>query len=95
MNSETTIDSVDLDEHLRAVLTSCVQDFGFESPLSVVAVGANGSLCAIRTDGERPTVTANYSEDGVFAVPINIMVTDSRGIAARCLITTDGRSQLN
>jgi hypothetical protein len=44
---------------------------------------------------ESTILTADYCEDGVFVSPINIMVTDAAGSAARRVITHGGRSQLN
>jgi hypothetical protein len=79
-----------LAEYIRTALTHCVQDFGFVGPLILTAVAVNGSLYAIRIDGETVEALADHSEGDLFALPVNIMVTDARGEAARVLIPADG-----
>lgn len=84
-----------LSNHLRSVLATCVSDLDFEAPLNVVTVSANGSLFGLRTDGFNSVAIADHCEAGMFMLPINILVTDACGEAARCVIKADGRSQLN
>ena len=66
-------------------------DEGFALPLHLAAVSVNGSLTFIRyTDGAgqelQAYVLAEYFDGFGFNCPINAMLTDSRGQAARMLI---------
>ena len=78
-------------ENLAQVLDTCVEH-GMSFPLMLVAVGANGSIIAMRfnTPGEEPDTIVEPTEAG-FALPINMMVTDEGGaLAAHCKIDKDG-----
>lgn len=76
---------MDLDS-LQEAFQTCIEA-GFVPPLHVVLIGANGYMIAMRT---HPTeVLAEHSDaSGICAKPINIMVVDARGEAARFVIKT-------
>jgi hypothetical protein len=61
-------------------------------PLVLVAVGANGSLLALRTNGGGGglQVLARYSVSPVYQTPINFMIVDSAGEAASAQLEADG-----
>jgi len=79
-----------LAEQLREIVHACVDEHGMQVPLHLIACSVNGSIFGIRTDGERPLVVVDHTEDGAFVLPINIMVSDARGQAARITICGDG-----
>jgi hypothetical protein len=61
-------------------------------PLVLVAVGANGSLLALRTNGGGGglQVLARYSVSPEYQTPINFMIVDSAGEAASAQLAADG-----
>jgi hypothetical protein len=72
---------------------------GFEWPLHAAAVGVNGSAIVLRynADGEGPRVQclAEYEPpNAMMDLPINIMISDARGEAARIVIGPDGKSRM-
>jgi hypothetical protein len=79
-----------MNEYLKAALQECMGR-GMALPFTGVAVDVHGSLLGVRTDGENPKVLAERYVRGVFALPINIMVVDAKGEAARLLIEKGGR----
>jgi hypothetical protein len=73
---------------------------GFVLPIHAAVVGVNGAALIMRCtanddgDGLRVTALAEHSEGGMMALPVNIMLSDSRGEAARLVIGRDGKSQM-
>jgi len=72
---------------------------GFELPWHLAAVGANGTLTFMRyspsngenaDEGLTAQFLAQHREDSGFKLPINVMLTDSTGQAARMLIQRPG-----
>lgn len=67
---------------------------GFELPFTAAAIGANGSAYLFRFEpddnGLRPDTLAEHIEGGVFALPVNMMIVDSRGEAARVVFAKTG-----
>jgi hypothetical protein len=68
---------------------------GFKLPFCAVAVAANCTMTAVKytpangenaDDGLDALFIANHEEGPGFALPINVMLTDSTGQAARMLI---------
>jgi len=84
-------------EAVGEALGVCIER-GFVLPFHAAAVGVNGSTIVVRylaTDaGIAPEVLAEHYESEVFAAPVNIMIVDARGEAARVLITKDGTRRL-
>jgi hypothetical protein len=66
-------------------------------PIVLVAVGANGSLLALRTNGGEGElqVLARYSVSPGYQTPINFMIVDSAGEAASLQLEADGVTALN
>jgi len=66
---------------------------GFTLPFHVVALGVNGALVLGRYDGEpgalRCAILVEHLPDGRFGTPVNIVVTDCRGQAARLMVSGD------
>jgi hypothetical protein len=85
-----------MDPHqMAAILTACLEQ-GFVPPLYVCAVSVNGAVLATRfaytADGERKEATflAEHAPAPGFILPVNIMVTDTRGEAARVVLQHEG-----
>jgi hypothetical protein len=81
----------DLEESLREALAACVAR-GMALPFIVTAVAKNGSLFAMRVRGDESPgeeIVMSSNGDG-FTLPINIMVVDADGEAARVLIVQNG-----
>jgi len=85
-----------LTEVFSDLLEQC-QERGMKFPLVLVAVGANGSLLALRTNGGESElqVLARYSVSPGYQMPINFMVVDSVGEAASVQLEADGGSLFN
>lgn len=68
-----------------------VLDQGFELPLYTVALGCNGAMTyqryVVAADGLECEQLAEYFDEPLFAFPANIIVTDSRGGAAKLHIS--------
>jgi hypothetical protein len=85
------MDSKQLSQALQACL-----DQGFEPPLVACAVSLNGCVLAVRYayhplgEGMQATVLAEHTPDPAFLLPINMMITDARGEAARVVIQYEG-----
>lgn len=76
----------ELQELLVEALRQCV-DNGMKLPLIVCAVSSNGSVLATRiNEGREPDTLAQHFEDRAFKTPVNIMVVDHYGEAARVVI---------
>jgi hypothetical protein len=78
-----------------AIIMACLER-GFQPPLSVCAVSVNGAVLAIRyayTDdggGMDATVLAEHYPNPHFLLQINLMITDTRGRAARVVFQHEG-----
>ena len=90
----------DFSEHLRDVLVTCLEN-GMQAPLTLAAVAVNGGVLVIRYtlseshecfDAE---VLAEPPEGKGLDLPINIMIVDSGGEAARVLIEQGGIEYLH
>jgi hypothetical protein len=71
---------------------------GFQLPLVLVAVGGDSSLAAMRFEGRGQAVTGNtpmalFPPGGTPAIkpPVNIMVVDAKGEAARIVLSAGGQ----
>jgi hypothetical protein len=73
-------------------ITHCVYEQGFEYPLFLAAVAVNGSCVFHRfeTQGAAGTDMTSHVEGEAFVLPVNMMLTDRRGEAARMVIEHDG-----
>ena len=61
---------------------------GWQRPFTMVAVGVNGAAVGVRHDrGEGEPL---FQHGGLLTLPINVMIVDANGAAARVLIRTDG-----
>ncbi len=77
----------ELQEHFVTVLRQCI-DNGMKLPFIVCAISPNGSALVMRiNDGRGPDTLAQHFEDYAFKTPVNIMVVDHHGEAARVVIT--------
>jgi hypothetical protein len=96
-NDTTGTDQLALDMHL--ILTECLQN-GFVLPLIAACIAVNGGVFVLRYTadeggGLRAESLAQHNEAGAMMVlPINIMVSDARGEAARVFIGPDGKTQM-
>jgi len=101
MNSMKFTSMNGLSEGMAKFLAASIEA-GFEYPLLVTAVAVNGSMMFSRytpTNGENTDdgldckVLARHYEGAVFKLPINVMLTDSNGQAARMLIRKPGEPE--
>ena len=84
-----------LTEVFSDLLKQC-QERGMKFPLVLVAVGANGSLLALRTNGAGGLqVLARYSVSPEYQTPINFMIVDSTGEAASAQLEAHGVTAFN
>jgi hypothetical protein len=83
-----------LTEVFSDLLKQC-QERGMKFPLVLVAVGANGSLLALRTNGGGLQVLARYSVSPEYQTPINFMIVDSTGEAASAQLEAHGVTAFN
>jgi hypothetical protein len=83
-------DYFDLAASIGELLQECLEKRGFQLPLHVAAVSANGTAMIARyTEGHTAldvTILAEHVEDPGYALPINMMFCDTVGNAARALI---------
>jgi|EndMetStandDraft_4_1072995.scaffolds.fasta_scaffold216687_2 hypothetical protein len=80
----------ELQEHLAQALSQCINN-GMKLPFIVCAISPNGSVLVTRVnEGREPDALAQHFENDTFTPPINIMVVDHNGEAARVVIS--GRS---
>jgi len=77
-------------------LRELVEQNGFAPPLQVATVGANGNASITSFKGESGVLDARYrfADEGIMTLPLNMMVVDSRGEAARLLISVSGERRL-
>jgi hypothetical protein len=81
--------------HMAAILETCLAQ-GFIPPLYVCAVSVNGAVLATQfaytadEEGMEATVLAEHSPKPGFMLPINMMITDSTGEAARVVLQHEG-----
>lgn len=81
-----------LHELLVKALTQC-QENGMQLPFVVCTVGTNGSVLVTRVnDGRKPDTLAEHFVDQAFTTPVNVMVVDRSGEAARIVIQGGGTS---
>lgn len=78
-----------LSDQVSDALQTCV-DRGMAIPFTVVAVGANGSLFALKFDGKDGHPIAEHYVNDTFRAPVNIIVVDANGAALRIVIGKDG-----
>jgi hypothetical protein len=66
---------------------------GMQLPFVVCAAAPNGSVLAMRHlgAGKDPDMLAEHSEDGMFRLPITIVVLDQCNIAVRITVAADGK----
>ena len=76
----------ELQEQFVEALNHCI-DAGMKLPFIVCAVSPNGSVLVTRiNEGRGPDPLAQHFEDHAFKTPVNIMVVDHNGEAARIVI---------
>ena len=79
-------DFEDLQARFADILSTCVAERGFETPLYVAVVARNGSIDfykVYKVHGDsQPLLLAQHHAGGRFMLPVNIMVTDSTGLKA-------------
>lgn len=82
------------------VLADCLQNREFEAPLHVIAVASNGTAQIYRCErsevagGLQMTLLSEHNDGSGFQIPINFFVSDRTGRAARLLLETDGKPEL-
>jgi len=70
-------------EHLAEAMNHCIA-LGMKPPFILCAVSPNGSVIVMRfNEGRDPDPLAQHFENDTFTMPINIMVVDRSGEAAR------------
>jgi hypothetical protein len=79
----------ELTQHLGPILQQC-DNQEMQVPFILCAASPNGSVMAMRTDGENSDVLAEHYEEQGFALPITIMVLDQAGKAVRVTISQQG-----
>ena len=81
--------------HLADIITALLAQ-GFTPPLCLCAVDSKGTLIAMRydynstTEAFDPHLIAETDPEGAMYFPINMMVVDARGEAARVVFQFDG-----
>jgi hypothetical protein len=72
-------------------ITHCVYQQGFEYPLFLATVSINGSCAFQRFESQGVgTNITSHIEGKAFVLPVNMMLSDRRGEAARMVIEHDG-----
>ncbi len=90
----------DFSEHLGDVLVTCLEN-GMQAPLTLAAVAVNGGVLVFRYtwseshEGFDAEMLVEHPEGKGLALPINIMIVDSGGEAARVLIEQGGIEYLH
>jgi len=88
-------------EGISQFLASSIEE-GFELPLLMTAVAVNGSMTFCRyiptngqnaDDGLDTEILAGHTEGSGFQLPINVMLADANGQAARMLIRKPGEPE--
>jgi hypothetical protein len=84
--------------HMNDPINALLQR-GFELPLYVACISANGSVLVGRYEAGDTRVEfrdlLEHRENDVFTLPVNMMVVDARGEAARVVIRSDGTQYLH
>lgn len=85
-------------EQLRNLLVTLIEG-GSQLPITMTAVGSNGSLLHIRysagsEDDLHAEVLAEHYEGDMMRLPINIMFIDAAGEASRAVIAVDAPPRL-
>jgi hypothetical protein len=84
----------ELQDILTEAFNQCIAH-GMKLPFIVSAISINGSVLVLRVnDGRGPDMLAEHFEDDVFTSPVNLMVVDRHGEAARVLIAASGKISL-
>jgi hypothetical protein len=82
----------ELQDHFVEAINRCIEN-GMKLPFIVCAASPNGSVLAVRfNDGRGPDMLAEHFENHTFTTPLNIMVLDQNGEAARVVIDKEGVS---
>jgi hypothetical protein len=80
-----------LDLYFGDVFKQC-EESGMVVPFVACAISPNGSVIALRMDGNSDTqVLAEHTEGGGFRLPMTIVVVDRKNEAAKVTIDTTGR----
>jgi hypothetical protein len=80
----------ELDKAFESVVQEC-RDRGFEFPLMIATICANGTTSVIRVDGVNdPEIIVEHNVDRVGEPPANIMIVDAAGRAIRVRIERNG-----
>ena len=80
----------DLSQHIAAIVQACI-DRGMRVPFIMWSASPNGCVLSTRfTPGSEMEVLAEYFPEEGFLLPINVMIVDQEGEAARVTITADG-----
>jgi hypothetical protein len=76
----------ELQEHFVEILRQCI-DNGMKLPFILCAISPNGSVLVTRiNEGRGPDTLAQHFEDPGFKTPVNMVVVDHDGEAARVVI---------
>src|SRR5215831_2827982 len=80
--------------HRKSDLGCAPKNLPKQLPFILCAAGINGAILALRFHGpgREPEILAEHYPGPVFGVPINIMVVDRSGDAARITITKGGNA---
>jgi hypothetical protein len=68
---------------------------GMHEPFIIVVVGLNGVIFAARVPAntaDPAEVLVDCADDAIIAVPINVMIVDRTGEAARVVVTATGKT---
>lgn len=75
-----------LSKILFGAIDECVENRGFQYPITIAAVGSNGSLmAAVFAPGTADMIAEHVVGRGL-KFPVNVMFCDSQGEAARAVI---------
>ena len=83
----------DLGNWLGEVLYEC-EKRGMQMPFLIVGVGINGSVTVLRhsLDDDSDEMEVIVEPTGEFMLPLNIMIVDAKGEAARAAVFKDGKT---
>lgn len=81
----------DLGNWLGEVLTECERR-GMQMPFLIVGVGINGSVAVLRYSDDSDEMEVIVEPSEAFVLPLNIMIIDARGEAARAAVFKDGKT---
>ncbi len=88
-----------LTQTIGLILTDCLEN-GFVLPLYVAAIAVNGAVLVFRYTAadegglKREVLAEHETADAMLALPINVMVVDARGEAARIVVGGDGKPKI-